>query len=178
MAALGSGSQETLHLGDWLSSGDYRIGLDFRSDKLSLGLAALFSLLCLLVIKFSVNYMHREAGYHRFFFVLSLFTAAMQLLVTAGNGALTFAGWEIAGFCSYLLIGYAYDRDNAAGNAVRVFVANRIGDAGFVAGLALSFLWLGGIEWDAINNGAAGLGDGQRFALAVCFLTAAMAKSA
>ncbi|TAN52855.1 MAG: hypothetical protein EPN21_02670 [Methylococcaceae bacterium] len=168
----------SLHLGNWLSSGDFHIGIDFCLDKLSLGLSCLFALLCLTVMRFSVNYMHRESGYHRYFFVLSLFSTAMQLLVTAGNGALAFIGWELAGLCSYLLIAYFHERDNATLNATRAFVTNRLGDAGFVAGLALAYLWLGGIDWNTIAGAATRLGDGQRLALALCFILAAIAKSA
>jgi NADH:ubiquinone oxidoreductase subunit 5 (subunit L)/multisubunit Na+/H+ antiporter MnhA subunit len=175
---LAAGKQDAVQLGEWLHSGDYRIAVNFLGDRLSLGLAGLFAGLCLLVLRFAQNYMHRESGYHRFFFVLSLFSAAMQWLVTAGNGVLAFVGWELAGVCSYLLIAFFYEKHNAVYNATRVFVTNRIGDGGFIAGLALSFLWLGGIDWQTINHGAAQLGDGQRFTLCLCFLLAAMAKSA
>ena len=88
-------------------------------------LAALFAILLFIIIRFSINYLHREAGFHRFFFLLSLFASAMLLLVLSGNAVGTFIGWEIAGLCSYLLIAYAYDRPVAASNATRVFVTNR-----------------------------------------------------
>jgi len=97
---------DRLRLGRWLASGDYAIDLVFSTDALSLTLAVLASLLCLLVARFAVHYMHREAGFHRLFMVLSLFAAAMALLVMGGNAVLTFIGWEIAGLCSYLLIAF------------------------------------------------------------------------
>ena len=80
--------------------------------------------------------------------MLSLFAAAMTLLVIGGNAVLTFVGWEVAGLCSYLLIAFFQDRPVAAGNATRVFVTNRVGDAGFLLGIALSFHWLGSADWE------------------------------
>ena len=122
-------------LGQWLSSGDLNIGISFITGGFNIALATLFAILLSIVIRFSVNYMHREPGFHRFFFILSLFASAMLLLVLSGNIVGTFVGWEIAGVCSYLLIAYAYDRPVAATNATRVFVTNRIGDAGFMLGI-------------------------------------------
>ncbi len=134
---------------------------------------------CLSVVaRFAVNYMHREAGFHRLFMVLSLFAAAMALLVTGGNAVLTFVGWEVVGLCSYLLIAFFPDRPVAADNATRAFVTNRIGDAGFLLGVALAFYALGSADWAMINAGAAGLSPVQTGMLAGGFLLAAMAKSA
>jgi NADH:ubiquinone oxidoreductase subunit 5 (subunit L)/multisubunit Na+/H+ antiporter MnhA subunit len=169
---------EHVVLGTWLASGDYRIEVSFTADRLSLALSLLFGLFSWLVARFSVNYLHREAGYHRFFLVLSLFAGAMQLLVLAGNAPLTFAGWELAGVCSYLLIAYAYDRPVAAGNATRAFVTNRIGDAGFTLGIFLAFAWTGSVEWPTLIAKAAGLDAFHAGLLASCFLLAAVAKSA
>jgi len=164
--------------GHWLNSGTFSIAFSLFSGGFRLDLAALFSLLLLITARFSVNYLHREAGFQRFFFLLSLFAAAMQLLVLAGNALFTFIGWELAGVCSYLLIGYAYDRPIATTNAVRVFVTNRIGDAGFVLAIGLSLLWLDSADWLAINDGAQGLDRGDANLLALCFALAAGAKSA
>ncbi|HCB14559.1 MAG TPA: hypothetical protein DEP36_13480, partial [Gammaproteobacteria bacterium] len=117
-------------LGVWLSSGRYQVNLNFITDPPALALLAVTTLGCLLVTRFAVNYMHRETGFHRFFMILSLFTAAMVVLVMSGNAVLTFIGWEVAGFCSYLLISFFQDRPAAASNATRVFITNRAGDAG------------------------------------------------
>ncbi|MGZ5056588.1 MAG: proton-conducting transporter transmembrane domain-containing protein, partial [Methylobacter sp.] len=117
------------NLGHWLNSDTLDIQINFISGGFNVWLAALFSILLAIVTHFSVNYMHREAGYHRFFFILSLFSSAILLLVLSGNAVGTFIGWEVAGLCSYFLIAYAYDRPVAAANATRVFITNRIGDA-------------------------------------------------
>lgn len=169
---------EQLLLGTWIASGDYRIHWSFRPDRTGLSLALLAALLSLLTAKFSVNYMHREAGYHRFFMVLSLFGGAMLLLALAGNAALAFAGWELAGLSSYLLIAYAYDRATAATNATRAVLTNRIGDCGFLTGIFLAFGWTGALEWDRIGTAVPQLSPGQATALAGAFLLAAAAKSA
>ncbi|MCQ8103668.1 hypothetical protein NP590_06095 [Methylomonas sp. SURF-2] len=164
--------------GHWLGSGRVGIAFSLRGTGFNLRVAALFALLLLLTMRFSVNYLHREAGFHRFFFILNLFAAAMLLLVLSGNALFSFAGWEAAGVCSYWLIAYAYDRPVAAHNAVRVFVSNRIGDAGFLLGTALALLWLENCDWQTINRGAADLDRGDATLLALCFALAAFAKSA
>ncbi len=92
VARLAGSLPDRVTLGRWLTSGDYQVDLVFATDGLSLALAALVALLCLFVARFAVNYMHREAGFHRLFMVLSLFTAAILLLVMGGNAVLTFVG--------------------------------------------------------------------------------------
>ena len=164
--------------GEWLSSGSLNIRVSFITSGFNLTLAALFAILLFIIIRFSVNYMHREAGFHRFFFILSLFASAMLLLVLSGSIVGTFTGWEIAGLCSYLLIAYAYDRPVAAFNATRVFVTNRIGDAGFMLGIGLSYAWTNSLDWSQLNSLSAQLSVGQASAIALCFSVAAFAKSA
>ena len=122
--------------------------------------------------------MHREAGFQRFFALLDLFAGAMLLIVLAGNAALAFVGWELAGISSFLLIAYSYDRPIAAANATRVFVTNRIGDTGFVLGIFLAFAWLGGIEWPAMYAALPQIDRLSAGVVAGGFLLAALAKSA
>jgi NADH:ubiquinone oxidoreductase subunit 2 (subunit N) len=165
-------------LGTWIKSGSYHVDIDIYLDGLSLTLAGLSALFVVLVMRFSINYLHGEAGFHRFFLVLALFTASMLLLTTAGNSALCLVGWELAGVSSYLLIGHHYDRPTVSANATRAFVTQRIGDAGFTLGIVLAFLWTGGIGWSDITGQASQLGQWQSGVLACCFLLAAVAKSA
>ena len=164
--------------GQWLSSDTLNIQLNFITVGFNVYVAALFSLLLAIIVQFSINYMHREAGYHRFFFILSLFTSAMLLLVLSGNAVGTFVGWEIAGLCSYLLIAYAYHRPVAVANATRVFVTNRIGDAGFILGVGLSYVWIDSVVWNTINIEFAQLPPAEATVIALCFAVAAFAKSA
>lgn len=165
-------------LGQWLASGTLNIQVKFITTGFSVKLAALFCILLFIVIRFSINYMHKEAGFHRFFFILSLFAAAMMVLVLSDNAVGTFIGWEIAGFSSYLLIAYAYDRPVAAANATRVFVANRIGDASFLLGIGFSLAWTHSLDWSQINTLSAQLSPRQASVIAFCFAIAAFAKSA
>ena len=181
-AALGieavlHGAPGYLPLVPWLESGDYRILISFLLDPLGLAMAALVALVSTLTLRFSVNYMHREAGFQRFFAILCLFAGAMLMIVTAGNAVLAFVGWELAGVSSYLLIGYAFDRTTATANANRAFVTNRFGDAGFIVGIVLSFHLFGGIEWPDII-GRKGIDMLAASVVVGGFTLAALAKSA
>ena len=178
LQAMWQGVPGQVQLGEWLRSGDLVVSFSFALDGLGVAMTILVAFICLLTLKFSVNYLHREAGFQRFFMVLCLFMAAMELIVMAGSAALAFIGWELAGVSSYLLIAYAFERPNAARNATRAFVTNRIGDAGFILALFLSWHWLGGLEWSTIDNGAAQLSTVSADLLALGFLIAALAKSA
>ena len=172
------GAPGQLKLTPWLVSGDYTIFISFTLDNFALVMATLIAAISLLTIKFSVNYMHREDGYQRFFMILNLFAGAMLLIVMAGNAVLTFVGWELAGVSSYLLIGHAFDRHTATRNANRAFITNRIGDAFFIIAFALTFIWLGSIEWNDILDNNTGLSSLQIGLIAGSFLIAALAKSA
>ncbi len=164
--------------GEWLRCDSLVVSVNFISTGLNVRLAALFAVLLAIIMRFSVDYLHREAGYFRFFFVFNLFAFAMLLLVLSGSSVMTFMGWEIAGLCSYLLIAYRYDRPVATTNATRVFVTNRIGDAGFVLGIGLSYLWLDSVNWIDIKNPSNPLEIGEATAIAFCFAVAVFAKSA
>ncbi|MGZ8143164.1 MAG: proton-conducting transporter transmembrane domain-containing protein, partial [Methylosarcina sp.] len=177
-ADLTGANKGSIHLGLWFASDNLKIPVNFITTGLNVRLAALFSLLLAVVFRFSVNYMHREAGFHRFFFTLGLFCSAMLLLVLSGNAVGTFFGWEIAGLCSYLLIAFAYDRPTAVQNATRVFVTNRIGDAGFILGIGLSYTWAETVSWLNLNALAEQLSFGEATGIALCFSLAALVKSA
>ncbi|MDH5484272.1 MAG: proton-conducting transporter membrane subunit [Gammaproteobacteria bacterium] len=176
--ALLYGTPGQVRFGPWLHSGHYTVYLSFTLDALALVMTTLVALINLVTIRFSVNYMHREAGYQRFFMILCLFNAAMLLIMLAGNAVLTFVGWELAGISSFLLIGYAYERPNATANANQAFITNRIGDAAFILAIAMSFIWLGGVEWSDILKANLGMSSLHIGLIAGSFLVAAMAKSA
>jgi NADH:ubiquinone oxidoreductase subunit 5 (subunit L)/multisubunit Na+/H+ antiporter MnhA subunit len=168
----------TFSVGRWLSCDTLNIRFNFITTGFSVQLAALFSTLLAIVINFSTNYMHREAGFHRFFFILSLFAFAMLLLVLSGNTVGTLVGWEIAGLCSYLLIAYSYQRSIAVTNATRVLVTNHIGDACFIIAIGLGYAWTETLDWNNLNTAFATLPSSQITGLALCFALAAFAKSA
>jgi NADH:ubiquinone oxidoreductase subunit 5 (subunit L)/multisubunit Na+/H+ antiporter MnhA subunit len=164
--------------GTWLASGELRVDLAFTLDGLGLALLVLAATLCLLTLRFAVNYLHREEGFQRFFMVLLLFMGAMELILMAGNAVLAFMGWELAGLASYLLIAYNFERPVASANANRAFITNRIGDAGFLLGIFFAFQWLGGSDWLLIAERAPNLPPLQADLMALAFLVAALAKSA
>jgi NADH:ubiquinone oxidoreductase subunit 5 (subunit L)/multisubunit Na+/H+ antiporter MnhA subunit len=171
-------------VGTWFASGSFVVPLSFFLDLPALGFATVVALIGLVTLRFSRQYLHREAGFHRFFLLMSLFLAGMLLIVLAGNAVLAFVGWELCGISSYLLIGYAYERPVATGNALHAFLTNRIGDAGFLLGIALASGWVGTVEWNGLADWAAAGLDGERLdkvmarLLLFGFLLAAVIKSA
>src|SRR3989449_3648767 len=129
------------HLWTWIQVGAFRADFGLAMDRLS-GIYALFvTFVGLLIHIFATGYMHGDDGYYRFFAYLNLFMFAMLTLVLADNFLLMFVGWEGVGLCSYLLIGYYLDRDEAAPAAKKAFIANRVGDWGFVLGIMLVFFF-------------------------------------
>ena len=168
----------SLPLFEWFSSGQVSIVIALSLDMLALGIGSLFALLLYITQHFSINYLHREGGYARFFMVLNMFTAAMMLIVFSGNAFTAFLGWELAGLSSYLLIAYAYDRPTATENATRVFITNRFGDAGFILALVLGFYWVSGSDWNSMNSELITLDASLRFIVLAGFVLAALVKSA
>src|SRR3982075_67269 len=129
------------HLWTWIQVGTFRADFGLAMDRLS-GIYALFiTFVGLLIHIFATGYMHGDRGYYRFFAYLNLFMFAMLTLVLADNFLLMFVGWEGVGLCSDLLSGFYLDKDEAAPAAKKAFIANRVGDWGFVLGILLLF-WL------------------------------------
>jgi len=175
--ALADGAPGHRRLAHWFGNGNWEASFSFMLDPLSLTLGTLTALIGWLVIRFSANYLHREAGFHRFFIALSFFMAGIQLVLLAGNGLLAFVGWEMCGVSSFLLIGYAWQRPVATGNALFAFVTNRAGDAGFLLALGLAASWLGGFEWTLLAKASQISVVNDRL-LVIGFVIAALAKSA
>ena len=178
VGALSFGPLKPVNFGTWFEAGEVEIRLSFLIDGLSLTAALVVAAIGWLTLFFSDKYMHREPSFHRFFAIMNMFIAAMLLIVLAGNAVLMFIGWELAGLASYLLIGYAYDRATATRNAVRAFVTNRIGDAGFLLGLAIVYRYLGDTEWATLATGAGAIGNLAVGVVVFGFVVAALAKSA
>jgi NADH-quinone oxidoreductase subunit L len=129
------------HLWTWIQVGSFRADFGLAMDRLS-GIYVLFiTFVGFLIHVFATGYMHGDSGYYRFFAYLNLFMFAMLTLVLGDNFLLMFVGWEGVGLCSYLLIGYYLDKAEAAPAAKKAFIANRVGDWGFVMGILLLF-WM------------------------------------
>jgi len=144
------GETGTLDLGTWIEAGRFHVDWALRYDTLSAAMVAMVSFVSMLIHVYSIGYMAHDATRWRFFAYLSLFTFAMLMLVTADNLAQLFFGWEGVGLCSYLLIGYWYDRPAACAAAIKAFVVNRIADLPFAVGLGIIYLTFGSIEFSSI----------------------------
>ncbi|MEP6801402.1 MAG: NADH-quinone oxidoreductase subunit L [Acidobacteriota bacterium] len=127
----------------------------FRLDSLSALMIAFVTFVGFLIHVYSVGYMGHEEGYGRYFAYLNLFMFSMLLLVLGANFLLLFVGWEGVGLCSYLLIGYFYDRDAAANAGKKAFVVNRIGDFGFILGIFGVFCLFGSLDFATVFPAAA-----------------------
>src|SRR5512135_2146962 len=124
----------------WIASGDFIARAEFLLDPLSAVMILVVTGVGFLIHVYSVGYMHAEDGYYRFFSYLNLFMFSMLVLVLAGNFILMFVGWEGVGLCSYLLIGYYFERRTAGDAGKKAFIVNRIGDVGFMLGILLIFV--------------------------------------
>ncbi|HKG48321.1 MAG TPA: NADH-quinone oxidoreductase subunit L [Pyrinomonadaceae bacterium] len=142
------------HIWTWLQVGAFRADFALAMDRLSGTYALFITFVGFLIHVFAVGYMHGEAGFYRFFAFLNLFMFSMLTLVLADNFVLMFVGWEGVGLCSYLLIGYYFDRQEAGDAAKKAFITNRIGDWGFLMGIMLTFFVTGSVSFFA--NPAAG----------------------
>ncbi|MBF0339907.1 MAG: hypothetical protein HQL95_02965 [Magnetococcales bacterium] len=172
------GAPGYLLITSWFQSGALQINLSLLLDRPALVMATLSAAGTLTVLRFSVDYMHREAGFHRFFAVLCLFSGGMLWIALAGGPVLTFVGWEVAGLASYLLISYAQERATAAENATRAFVTNRFGDAGMLLGIAMLTAWGVGLEWPGIFQAVHRNLSPPVAIVVLGFAVAALAKSA
>ncbi len=140
-----SGAREVSHhAGIWFStfgSNPVNVGWDFRLDPISGMMVPMVLFLATVIAVFSTGYMKEDPGYPRYFGVFSLFVAAMTLLVLADNIVLLYAGWEGVGVCSFLLIGFWFQKPSALKAARKAFMVTRIGDVGLLLGIFL--LWSG-----------------------------------
>ncbi len=120
----------------WILSGSFNIEVGFLIDRLSTLMFVTVNFVSFLVHIYSIGYMHDDAGYQRFFSYISLFTFAMLMLVSANNLFQLYFGWEGVGVVSYLLIGFWYKRESANVGSLKAFLVNRVGDFGFLLGIA------------------------------------------
>jgi NAD(P)H-quinone oxidoreductase subunit 5 len=135
-SAAGTGGT-LLSYGDWSTSHEGGIALEFLVDRLSLGFAALATAIAGVVSAFSNRYLHREPGYNRYFVLLAMFVTGMLLVALAGNVQVLFVGWELVGLSSALLVAFFHERPAPVLNALRVFAVYRISDAAMLSAAVL-----------------------------------------
>jgi NADH-quinone oxidoreductase subunit L len=134
---------------------DFVASWQYRLDSLSMVMVLVVSGIGLLIHIYSVGYMSHDPGYWRFFTYLNLFTFFMLNLVMGANFLLAFIGWEGVGLCSYLLIGFWFERDAAANAGKKAFIVNRIGDAGFLLAIMLIFYNFGSVDFYQVMKAVA-----------------------
>jgi len=120
---------------DWIPAGSFNVEAGFFVDNLTACLLIVVTTIGMLVHIYSIGYMSHDPGYWRFFAYLNLFMFSMLLLVLANSWLVVFAGWELVGLSSYLLIGFWYRRRSAALASKKAFIVNRVGDVGFALGI-------------------------------------------
>jgi NADH-quinone oxidoreductase subunit L len=178
----------TLELFTWIDSGAMEVSWAIKVDTLSAVMLFMVTTVSSVIHVYSIGYMHDDPGVPRFMCYMSLFTFFMLMLVSADNLVQLFFGWEGVGLCSYLLIGFWYDRPTANAAAIKAFIVNRIGDFGFALGIFAVFVLFQSVDFDVIFAAASGKAAatlnmfGTEFhALTVCTLllfVGAMGKSA
>ena len=171
----------TQRLFTWIESGDFQAQLQFGLDPLGAVMMLVVTGVGFLIHVYSTGYMGHEKAYGRYFAYLNLFTFSMLTLVLADNFVLMFLGWEAVGLCSYLLIGFWYQRPAAAEAGKKAFVVNRIGDWGFLLGIFLIFVTFGTVDFEQVFAQAPeklALGGALAGAIALLLFVGAIGKSA
>ena len=134
----------------WGSIGDFNFTLGFLIDKLTALMMLVVTFVSLLVHIYSIGYMQDDPGYRRFFSYISLFTFAMLMLVTGNNFLQLFFGWEGVGLVSYLLIGFWFKKESANQGSLKAFLVNRVGDFGFLLGIAAILVYCGSLDYATV----------------------------
>src|SRR6266487_569887 len=138
----------------WLVSDGTRFEIGFLIDRLSALMMVVVSFVSLMVHVYTIGYMADDPGYQRFFAYIALFTFSMLMLVMANNFLQLFFGWEAVGLVSYLLIGFWYTRPSAIYANLKAFLVNRVGDFGFLIGVALVLTYFGTLDYAAVFSRA------------------------
>src|SRR5690606_1639390 len=154
--------QTIVTLFNWLNVAGLDVSFSYQVDQLSLVMALVVTGVGFIIHVYSIGYMHGDKSFGRFFSYLNLFIFAMMNLVLGDNFVLLFLGWEGVGLCSYLLIGFWYDRkfekSTTSDAAKKAFVVNRIGDFGFLLGMFLIYMTFGSLNFNEVFSRAAVFG--------------------
>jgi NAD(P)H-quinone oxidoreductase subunit 5 len=179
-----AGAGPTEMLFNWASAGNFNLPMGFRVDALGAVMLSLVTTIAVLVMVYSHGYMAHDKGYVRFFTYLALFSSSMLGLVISPNLLEIYVFWELVGMCSYLLVGFWYDRDGAAHAAQKAFVVNRVGDFGLLLGILGLFWATGSFGFEEIGARLSGavasgsLSTGVAVLLCLLVFMGPMAKSA
>ncbi len=172
------GHQFSQTLFRWIPAGGFNVDMGFLADPLTLTMALFITGVATLIFVYSVGYMRGDANFSTFFVYLSLFAFSMLMLVLGSSLLVTFLGWEGVGACSYWLISFWFNKDANASAGKKAFVANRVGDWGFMVAMFLTFFALGSLDYTRLTSGAPGLATSTATAIAVLLFIGACGKSA
>jgi len=165
--------------GAWFTFGEGRFEINFAVDAFSVGFAALATYACGVVGAFSFHYIHRDPGFRRYFAQLALFALGLTLVALAGSVEVLFAGWELLGLSSALLVGFFHERREPVRNALRVLAVYRISDAAMLAAAVLLHHWAHSGSLVLLFSPTAGvLSPGQVAVIALLIVAAVAGKSA
>jgi NADH-quinone oxidoreductase subunit L len=145
----------------WMVSDGLRFEVGFLVDKLTAMMISVVTFVSLMVHIYTIGYMAHEEGYQRFFSYIALFTFSMLMLVMSNNFLQLFFGWEAVGLVSYLLIGFYFKRESAIFANLKAFIVNRVGDFGFVLGIAAIAMYADSLDYAEVFAAAPGLKDTQ-----------------
>ena len=152
----------------WMPVGDLQIDAAIQLDQLSMVMVLVITGIGTLIHIFSVGYMREDPGYPRYFAYLNLFVFFMLVLVLGASYPAMFVGWEGVGLCSYLLIGFWFSDKANSDAGKKAFVANRIGDVGFLIAMFMMFSSFGALDFGSVNSAAAALPVGAALTTAIC----------
>ena len=167
------------HLFDWIRVGTFNVGADLRLDPLSATMIMVVTGIGLLIHIYAIAYMHGDPRYGRFFSYLNLFVFFMLMLVLGENFLVMYLGWEGVGLCSYLLIGFWFEKTDNANAAKKAFITTRIGDTAMLVGIALIVAKFGTLDFTLVFGSAGStLTKGAATAIALLLFAGAVGKSA
>ena len=179
---LGTGDSSLSYVTNGGHTAQFKADAGFLLDPLSSIWLLFVTGVGMLIHIYSMGYMAHEGGYYRFFGYLNLFMFSMLTLILANNYALMFVGWEGVGLCSYLLIGFYFQRHSASTAANKAFIVNRIGDAGFLLGMFMIAWHFGSVQYTSVNalarSGQFAIGDPVITAACLLLFVGACGKSA
>ena len=163
----------------WITAGSFQTGVLVQVDQLTAVMLLVVTGVGFLIHVYSIGYMHEDPDVARFFTYLNLFVFSMLTLVMAGDFLLLYVGWEAVGLCSYLLIGFWYQKQSATDAGKKAFIVNRVGDFGFGLGVMLIWTTFGTLTYrDVFSKATDAVSTGTYLAIALLLFTGACGKSA
>jgi NADH-quinone oxidoreductase subunit L len=173
-----NGRERTIPIFSWIIVGNFRVEASILLDQLSILMTLVVTGVSTIIHIYSAGYMEGEEYHNRYFTWLNLFVFMMLILVLGDSFLTMYVGWEGVGLCSYLLIGYWFERESAANAGKKAFIVNRVGDFGFALGIMLIFATLGSVTFNDVFPAAQTLLPTTATAIALLLFLGAVGKSA